>query len=230
MKHADHASLHLKATAPFPPELSILFGEWLYNVRAFLDGLLYELVAHDTGKNPPPNAERLQFPIFKDRTAFDAKFHPKGLSERTRTMIERMQPYHATGGHTGSGLWWIHELARIDRHRHGHALVWRIINIQLQVDSAFVDTTRTRVCDQFHALVRDNEELEIATIYPVPGAKPDSNDGVDIRWTVQFDVPEWFQDSVRSYGSWSLDDRMRDIELLLVKSLDIFKRDVFDIT
>lgn len=230
VKHADHISLYLKPTAPFPPELSILFGEWLYNVRAFLDGLLYELVAHDSGKNPPPNAGRLQFPTFKDRASFDAKFHPKGLNERTRTMIERMQPYYATGGYTGSALWWIHELARIDRHRHGHALVWRIIKIQLESDSAVVDAARTRVCNQFDALIRDDEELEIATIYPVPGTKPDTNDGVNIWWTVQFDVPEWFQNSVRSYSSWSLDDRMRDIELLLLRALEIFKRDIFSST
>ena len=232
VKHIDRRPneqiIMVESTHPFPPALSVLFGEWLYNLRAALDGLFYELVVYDTATDPPPNAGRLSYPM----TTSPASFHeriPSALSERMREFIEATQPYHSTGGHLGSALWWINELARLDRHRRGRSLTWRVIELEVNGPSLAIDASRTRICDQFAAFIRDDEQLELARIAIKPGFTPQRDDGIDVSWTIQFDVPEWVQRSVRSYGAWSMDDRMANAELTVHETVQFFRRHLFDI-
>jgi DNA helicase II / ATP-dependent DNA helicase PcrA len=46
-----------------PALLSMIFSEWLAVLRAALDNGFYAWVAAATGQDPPPDAERLQYPI-----------------------------------------------------------------------------------------------------------------------------------------------------------------------
>lgn len=227
-RRPDEQIIMVESTYPFPPALSVLFGEWLYNLRAALDGLFYELVAYDTASDPPPNAGRLSYPM----TTSPASFHeriPSALSERMRELIEATQPYHSTGGHLGSALWWINELARLDRHRRGRSLFWRVIDLNIQVSSSAIDPSRTRVCDQLDAFIRNDKQLELARIAIRPGFTPEVDDGIDVSWTIQFDVPEWVQRSVPSYGAWSMDDRMANAEFTVHETVQFFRRHLFDV-
>lgn len=213
----------MKASAPFPPSLSVIFGEWLYNLRSAFDGLMYELAVNDTEQDPPPRAGKLFFPTTRSAEDF-AKLNLGMLSKRTRAVIESTQPYHSTGGYRGSALWWINELSRLDRHRRGHLLVW---HLQVHVSSSVGDERSSRVCDEWKAFIRDDEDLEAASIGFLPNISIDSNDGVDITRTVQLDIPEWVQGAVPSYGVWPLDDRMANAELVTHTTLSVICDQIF---
>lgn len=104
-------------------ELALEFGEFLYQLRAALDSLIYETAAVVSGEDPPPNAEELEFPIRASEAGFKnaaAKIAP--LADHHRIWIEDIQPYRAeyeTEGLelTAKLLETINDLARKDRHR-----------------------------------------------------------------------------------------------------------------
>jgi hypothetical protein len=104
-------------------ELSLEFGEMLYQLRATLDSLAYELAIIDSGQDPPPKAEKLEFPIRASKASFDAAARNlKPLSDLHREMVESVQPYdidQKTEGMviTAETLQVINDLARKDRHR-----------------------------------------------------------------------------------------------------------------
>lgn len=109
-------------------ELSLEFGEMLYQLRATLDSLVYELAIIDSGEDPPPDADKLEFPIRSSETAFDqAAWKMRPLSELHRDMIESIQPYdieQRAEGHqlTAKTLDLLNDLARKDRHRGLHVV------------------------------------------------------------------------------------------------------------
>lgn len=114
--------------AELPDELSLVFGEMLYQLRAALDSLVYEVAIIDSGKDPPPNAKNLEFPIRRSEASFKSvagKIAP--LSEQHRAMIESIQPYHAEYPNEAmqmiaGALERLNDWARVDRHRGMHAV------------------------------------------------------------------------------------------------------------
>ena len=56
-------SLRAVRREPIPIELPILLGEALQNLRGGLDNCLYAVAIIDSGMNPPPGADKLQWPI-----------------------------------------------------------------------------------------------------------------------------------------------------------------------
>jgi hypothetical protein len=76
---------------PVPLRYSILVGETLYNLRAALDYLVYELARHDAGTAQ----ERTQFPITMtpEKFAGEQRDRLKSLSVEHVAMIEKLQPY-----------------------------------------------------------------------------------------------------------------------------------------
>lgn len=90
--------------------LSILVGEIIYNLRAALDYLAFELSAHDC----PPGHDKTQFPIDFKPAAFKGhrNSYLRGVSHRHVAAIEALQPYN--------GCKWTGTLANIsnpDKHR-----------------------------------------------------------------------------------------------------------------
>ena len=49
---------------PMPADFAGLFGEWLYNLRASLDYVIWAAAAYASGTLPPPNEGILQYPIY----------------------------------------------------------------------------------------------------------------------------------------------------------------------
>ena len=96
---------------PVPLIISILVGETIYNLRAALDYLVYELARHD--------AERIidgtQFPIERREEGFKGRRTTwlKGINDEHVTAIERLQPYK---GCDWSSL--LRDLSNPDKHRH----------------------------------------------------------------------------------------------------------------
>ena len=116
--------IFVRASETFPDEeLSLYFGEMLYQLRATLDSLVYEVAILDSGKDPPAKKEQLEFIFRGSAEDFDnAAWKIKPLSEQHRAMIKSVQPYDVE--HRGEAeeivsgaLNELNDLARKDRHR-----------------------------------------------------------------------------------------------------------------
>lgn len=106
---------------PIPVELSLLLGEFLYELRAALDNCLYAVAVIESQQRPPPNAERMEWPICLDeRTWTDhARRRLSALSPAVQQALRNIQPFAAECPGWNC-LRILHDLARIDRHRTAH--------------------------------------------------------------------------------------------------------------
>lgn len=94
-----------------PGIFSVIVGEIIYNIRASLDYLVYELARSDSGIEQ----QTTQFPIQSTQEGFrgNRKRFLKGVNDAHMAAIERLQPYNGTE--------WTKRLADIsnpDKHRH----------------------------------------------------------------------------------------------------------------
>jgi hypothetical protein len=116
---------------PFPkapsPDLSLIAGDAIYNLRATLDYLIWQLILRE-GKRP---GVRHAFPIYEKRPEFISQVEapPKGRENRSPlygipvsgdvwTIIEQAQPYRR-GQHPAPlthPLAVLHRLSNIDKH------------------------------------------------------------------------------------------------------------------
>lgn len=108
-----------------PTELAVLIGDAIHNLRSSLDNLAYALATAHTGKLSASVARACAFPIFGTGPLFRGErgrgAAPKmqALSPRTRTAMERLQPYHRRKHPELELLWILEELSNIDKHRLG---------------------------------------------------------------------------------------------------------------
>lgn len=103
--------------AEFFDHIARLFGSHLDNVRAAMNYVAYQLAVLDSPSCPDLKPERAEFPIFVDPDVFADKrnwFHK--LPGEHRDLLEEVQPYDGKR----QGLWVLHELSRIHRHRLIH--------------------------------------------------------------------------------------------------------------
>jgi hypothetical protein len=121
----------LNQVQPFPVNISLELGEFLYQLRATLDGAIYQANIFQTGQDPPTNEKDLEFPIFDDPKIY-AKNAPSmigPLSDECKRIIEQVQPYHAKDippdelpTAKSRCLYILNDWARIDRHRRLHVV------------------------------------------------------------------------------------------------------------
>lgn len=221
----DEVRSTVQATAPFPASISIIFGEWLYNLRAALDSLLYELAVEDTQSDPPTNARQRQYPIIEQQESFNKKSKQAlaDLTDWTRTGIESTQPYHVPTGYRGHALWWLNELARLDRHRRHHLLEWRIIDLQADANTAKFLREGTRICDQNTAFVTAQSPLELVAYRRRQATALEERD-VTMTYTVQPDIPEWVAQAAPGFGTNShLGQRMVTVEACVRLTIEQFR-------
>lgn len=101
---------------PIPADFAGLFGEWLYNLRASLDYIIWAAASYASGTLPPPNEGVLQYPIYENEAAWKTNLYRiKGLPEHQHQRLRIMQPF--ASDLDANFLGWINRLARIDRHR-----------------------------------------------------------------------------------------------------------------
>ena len=145
----------LRRVIPLPAELSVVFGELLYELRAGLDNCLYAVAVLVSGQNPPPSATKLEWPIRETRAEWDrqaARYYDLP-SEITRA-LEAIQPYRAQFPDWNS-LRILHNLARIDPHRTPHGLGLYLARLRVGVDLNFVEV----VNPGSPGIVREGEEI-----------------------------------------------------------------------
>jgi hypothetical protein len=122
--------LYVRAVRDLPASLSLELGEMIYQLRAALDGVVYIAASLDTGQNPPPDKNWLEFPIcdsagdFKKRARYIAP-----LSDERKRIVESVQPYNAPKldpelevYNFNRTLGILNDWARIDRHRRLHVV------------------------------------------------------------------------------------------------------------
>jgi len=117
----------LNIPKPPPPEISILAGEMVYQMRSALDHLAFDIVKHNpnAASVDPSWQEHCQFPLktwvpgggtlpaAKNKFAKDLP----GISDKAFAVIERMQPYYRKGA-LNNALGFLAYLSNIDKHRH----------------------------------------------------------------------------------------------------------------
>ena len=81
--------IHVKTAVP--DSFGLIFGDFVHNLRASLDNLVYELAV---GRR-----RKLSFPIYRNRPKSPTEFAPLlrgSIPPEAFEIIERVQPYHAT--------------------------------------------------------------------------------------------------------------------------------------
>lgn len=76
---------------------SLIFGDFIGNLRAALDHFIYAVAISQTKSNPPIDERSLQFIITDtDENFAKQSYRIRSLSDAVRTIIERVQPYNRT--------------------------------------------------------------------------------------------------------------------------------------
>ena len=124
---------------PVPDEFSLLLGELLYQLRSALDACVYQATIYATGKNPPADENKLEFPLTFDASEFPnlAKRRISALPQNVQDGVERVQPYNTPTlppeemvENLNRSLGILNDLARKDRHRKLHVVgAWPIKNL-----------------------------------------------------------------------------------------------------
>lgn len=94
-----------------PPDLSVIAGDVLHNLRSALDHLAYQLAV----QNGAENISDVYFPFWRDVATFNSTANErlKKFSNDAQTFISGLSPYPSGN----SVLWTLHQLNIIDKHR-----------------------------------------------------------------------------------------------------------------
>lgn len=207
----------VRTYVPAPASMSLAFSDWLAALRASLDNGLYAWAAAATGRNPPPDAGKLQFPIAV--TPADFRSQAKRLASLPAdlvTSLEKAQPYHSAYGPRSNLLYWLHELARVDRHRRLHLGLGRIAEHRVGVAVPQGVTVEFDTSVQPFAPIAG--ELVIArftTSRPLMASDISFNPGVGI----EPEIEEWASFEMNGYRP-SLKKRMVMTELYMRNHLE----------
>ncbi|MBM4590292.1 hypothetical protein GS507_19125 [Rhodococcus hoagii] len=218
------SSIDLVASCELRPELGIVFGDWLANVRASLDYLFFQLAIEDTKKYPPTRQGSRQFPIKRTLTEFEALrgsdvLH--GLSEETIKAIESMQPYHTKYGAEGNALLWLHDLARMDRHREPFKMGTLIKNWKgtaHQVDGVKPLGFDTQDPTKSPLVVGAGETLLLGTLRCASEADAMNQEpGIELSVDCDLEAIDWYRDTHRkgisaNIRNDTLEERMKFVE------------------
>ncbi len=176
-------TVRLRRNMPLPVELSVAFGELLYELRAALDNCLYAVAVLASGQNPPPNAARLEWPIrltpaeWKNQAA-RYQYLPSEIADA----LEAIQPYRAQLPDWNC-LAILHELARVDRHRSMHGLGLYLSEFRLLADREQVEVLDTGAPGIVH------DGAEIARVRVVGGVEL-TPENFDLDLTFDVDVTD----------------------------------------
>jgi hypothetical protein len=116
----------LDMPVPVPPDISVLVGEILYQLRSTLDHVAFHLVElNPNGATLPVGWEdHCQFPLVLDLKLGQIAPRPlgyfenlPGISEKAHAFSESVQPYYGVGT-VNNYLRFLKELCNRDKHRH----------------------------------------------------------------------------------------------------------------
>jgi hypothetical protein len=154
-----------------PPVLSLVLGDALFIMRSALDHLAYTLAVAHSGPLPADVAEKVEFPIFGDRPMRSDERRRKigALHPDAATAIEDLQPHKRRDGCADDPLWWLHELARIDRHRLLHLTVAQLRSVGIGGDNVRIEGL---VIEHVGPGAVDGTELGSCSVRPINPGRP----------------------------------------------------------
>ncbi len=200
-----------------PPEFAVTMGEWLYNIRSTLDYLMWATAAYASGENPPPNEDKLQYPIYDSERAWrNNLYRLEPLAEHHREMLHIMQPFASDAD--ANFLGWINRLARIDRHRRlvdGTAYLAEIEPV-VQVPSG------TSVRFEWGERVLTQGRAEVARVTVFPWAEG-MEVAVNPRVGIDPEVAEWSRSPF--WGRIRFEDRLRMMQLFVAAEIATYEYD-----
>lgn len=123
--------LNVRQLEPLPQALEVSLGEYLYQLRAALDGAVYASAIEDSGQDPPPKVSSIEFPICDSSNDWPKQSRKiANLNPGRKRFIEAVQPFTEPSidaslriGNANRALRILNDLARIDRHRRPHTFV-----------------------------------------------------------------------------------------------------------
>ena len=103
----------MDSVEPIPPEIPVLAGDVIQNLRSALDHVAYQLFR--IVQELRERASTVYFPIAENHTKYQAQKggQTSGMSRQAIGAIDAIQPYR--GGN--DALWHLHKLNIIDKHR-----------------------------------------------------------------------------------------------------------------
>lgn len=171
--------VRLRRVIPLPAELSVVFGELLYDLRAVLDNCLYAVAVLVSGQNPPRSAARLEWPIRETRAEWDSQASRyRDLPREVVGALDAIQPYQAQLPDWNS-LRILHHLARVDRHRAPHGLGLYLARLRVGIDHDLSEVVNVGS----PGIVRDGDEIMRVRVAEEVTLSP-SNFDIDLEFEV----------------------------------------------
>jgi hypothetical protein len=197
---------------PIPVKLGILIGEWLYNLRATLDYVIWATAAYVTARE-----HVLQYPIYDSEQAWKQNLYRlEGLEEHHRTMLLTMQPINS---HTDTNfLGWINRLARDDRHRRPHAMTSYIAEINPVAGVPEDATVKLQLGDR----LIDNGTADVVRLTVDPW-QPDMEVRMNPRLGIDPEVLNWSQSPF--WRRWRFTDRLTYLEIFVAAEVATYEYD-----
>lgn len=202
---------------PMPADFAVIMGEWLYNLRSTLDYVIWATAAHVTGQSPPPNEEKLQYPIYDNEQAWRSNLYRlQPLAEHHREMLRVMQPF--ASDLNANYLGWINRMARMDRHRRlvdGTAYL-AVVDPVIQVPEG---------CDvslEWGERVLADDRADVARITVSPWS-PGTDVAVNPRVGIDPDVAQWSASSFWSGKRFT--DRLTMIQIFVSAEIATYEYD-----
>lgn len=209
--------LRVLQVRPMPVELAVAVGEWLYNLRATLDYIVWATACYVAGVVPPPSEGQLQYPIYDEKAAWDRNtYRLKGLHPHHRDMLLRMQPFN--GDVDANYLGWINRLARTDRHRRLVTGAARLVQVEpvLQVPAG----SRVKLEWGERTVLDGHADVARVTVTPyVPGMEISVNPRVGI----DPEIGEWA--SSPFWGPIAFDERLRMMQIFVSAEIAAYEYD-----
>ncbi len=106
-----------------PPLLrwSLMFADYINNLRTCLDYLVYTIASHESAPDPPAHESELMFPITDCPANFEHAVNKRmrlgTISDRVRTAIESVQPYKRKHPDLPPLLAILRDFSNADKHR-----------------------------------------------------------------------------------------------------------------
>lgn len=116
----DEYIVRLDQAPTVPLAIAAIVKDAVHGFRATLDHLVYRLALIESRQDPPPDADKLAFPISETREAFEqAEKRVRGpLSDLVWGRLEEFQPYRTNPEDKhGSSFWVLQQLDNASKHR-----------------------------------------------------------------------------------------------------------------
>lgn len=209
--------LRISQTSAVPSELSIIFGEWLFNMRACLHYIIWATAVHTSGILPPLGEDGLQYPIYDTESSWNRnKWRLKPLGDHHQEMLHTMQPFNSNAD--ANFLGWINRLARIDRHRRLTIWTARLGELGPVVRAASGQSPRL----EWGQSVFDHQKCDAARFTFSCVEDADAAE-VNPRCAIDPEIAEWSHSPF--WGRIRFSDRLRLMQVCVSSEIDLYEYD-----